>query len=99
MKHCYTYCRLSGCNVAGFEPQLDGDLVRFTVVGFGLAIENPVDLIPGVAMLFSPLGESDPRWRKSDLTCSAVIVVPFIDAMMFALCVLDYGAENLTSQF
>jgi hypothetical protein len=64
--------------------------VRFTVVGFGLAIENPVDLIPGVAMLFSPLGESDPRWRKSALTCSAVIVVPFIDAMMFALCVLDY---------
>nr|WP_247190200.1 helix-turn-helix domain-containing protein [Escherichia coli] len=32
------------------------------------------------------------------MTCSAVIVVSFVDAMMFALCVIDYGADYLTSQ-
>lgn len=62
----------------------------FTVTGFGLPVENAVYLIAVVAVFFCPAGESDPALAEEALTCSAVIVVSFVDAMMFALYVLDY---------
>lgn len=67
----------------------------FAVTSFGLSIENTIDLIAAVAVFFGPAGKRDTTLTEEILTCSEVIVVSFVDAMMFVLYVIDY--ENYCS--